>query len=334
MLVAVGFLHEGITFAKLSGLPLWLLCAALTASICRKLFGELGAALALLLNLLYIIQLYIAGTLYPQTLASTLFLLSLWLHLVWRRSGQISELAAQALIWAGLVLAVPTFLFNMVVYVAWLAWTKRDFRSGIAVTLVVFLAVFAWSERNKAVFHSFFLSDNTGLMLFLGNSEATGPNTGPTLPLEQLLPKVWHETDELVRDNGYKNAALAWIRAHPQRAASLYVLKTLNWFGCETRLKSSNQDSSAYGIIIAAVYYPMLFLAILSPLLLLRTRPLQLLFALHYGISALVYAIFFTRIRYRLPFDYLLLMLAAGSVAALLSRQRRAISQSGAGISG
>ena len=314
--------HEGVRFAKTVNLLLWLAAALLTAGITRQLFGQRAASISLGLAGLYVVQLYTAGALYPQALASVLFLLSLWLHCVWHRSGQWVEAALQAITWAALILVVPTFLINFGIFLCWLAWRRRSWAQIAFLLALVAVPLAAWSARNQQVFHRpVFVSDNSGEMLFYGNSSATGMNSGPQVPIWLLAPQAAAEQDELTRENGYKQAALTWIKAHPRQAAVLYGEKVLNWFNYQTNLYTAGRNSRFYDFVIAASYYPLLLLAALSPLLRRERLHQEGLFAAQYLSAAAGYAIFFTRIRYRLPYDYLLIMLAAASLAALLDRK-------------
>ncbi len=162
-------------------------------------------------------------------------------------------------------------------------------------------------------------------MLFYGNSPATGSNTGPQVPIWQLAPQAAALPDELGRENGYKQAAVAWIRTNPKQAAVLYVKKTLNWFNFRTNLYTAGKSSKLYDVLIAASYYPLLLAALAAPFFIPAQRQLQTFFAAQYLTAALGYAIFFTRIRYRLPYDYLLIVLAAATVAALFDRRNQAL---------
>lgn len=327
-LVLIQSIHESVRFAKGMNLLLWLGAAALTASITRRLFGQRAATISLLFILGYAVELYTAGALYPQALASALFLLSLWLHFAWRRSGSIHEVLLQSATWTALILTVPTFLFNFIIYLIWLAWKRRPTFHLAIPAIIVAAALAGWSARNQAVFHAkVFVSDNSGEMLFYGNSSATGSNTGPQVPIWQLAPKAAALPDELGRENGYKQAAVEWIRANPKQAMVLYLEKTLNWFNFRTNLYTAGKSSRLYDVLIAASYYPLLLAAMAAPFLLPAQYRLQAFFAAQYLTAALGYAIFFTRIRYRLPYDYLLIILAAGTVGALLDWRQRSLAQ-------
>ena len=322
-IAVVQTIHEGVRFAKMANLLLWFVAALLTAGITRQLFGQRSASFALGFAGLYVVELYTAGALYPQALASVLFLLSLWLHFVWSRSGEWIEAVWQACTWAALILVVPTFLINFLVYLCWLAWTRRNW-AQIALTLVLVAApLAAWSARNQEVFHRpVFVSDNSGEMLFYGNSAATGMNTGPQVPIWLMAPEAAAQSDELTRESGYKQAAIAWIVSNPRRASLLYLEKVVNWFNYQTNLYTAGKNSHLYEFVIAATYYPLLVLAFFAFLLRPDRRRVCTLFAVQYLAAATGYAIFFTRIRYRLPYDYLLMILAGAAAAILIERLR------------
>ncbi len=318
LLAATQMVNESVKFAKLCNLALWLPCSLLAASIARKLFGRLAATVALLLCITYVIELYIARTLYPQTLCSFLLLLSLWMHFVWLRSGRFLESVLQGLTWGLMVAAVPVFLVNLVVYAAWLFFVKRRLAQAVIIVVMVSLPCAAWTARNSVVMHGLFISDNTGEMLLYGNSDLTGPNTGPQVPIWSIAPNGPAQQDELAEENIYKATAIRWMSDHPRQATLLYLKKFANWFNCQLNLRTSSEQSSLYQFLIAVVYYPLLLACLLSPWLLPASRKLALYFALQYLIADAAYAVFFTRIRYRLPYDYLILILASGVCAALI----------------
>ena len=94
--------------------------------------------------------------------------------------------------------------------------------------------------------------------------------------------------------------------------------KFANWFNCYLNLRTASEHSSLYQLILAIIYYPLLLACLMSPWLLPTFRKLELYFSIQYLMAAAAYSIFFTRVRYRLPYDYLILILASGVCAALI----------------
>ncbi len=322
LLAAIQTVSENVRFAKTVDLLLWPMCAMLLVGVARRLFGQRAASLSLALSLVYVVELYTAGTLYPQAFASFLLLSSLWVEFVWIYAQTTRAAWLQGILWSALILTVPVFLVNLLLYLGWLLYRTHRFRQAACIAILVAATFAGWSSRNRNVLHGFFISDNSGEMLFYGNSAATGANTGPQVPIWLLAPAAFAQKDEVAQEAGYKQAAVAWMRVHPRRAAILYAEKILNWFNCQTNLKTTASHSSAYEMVIALVFYPMLVLAICSPFLLPHRRHVIVFVSAQYLVSAAAYAVFFTRIRYRLPYDYLLMILAGASLAVYLDRRR------------
>ncbi len=315
-IAALQSFHEGQRFAKIANLAWWLLSIVLAASLARKLFGQLAANLTLLLTFVYAGELFTAGTLYPQGMASALFLLSLWLHFVWTRRLTMAEAFSQAIVWSALILTVPTFLVNLVILLGWYLLRDRRIAQVAVVVVLVGGSCLAWSFRNQSVLHQFvFIADNSGTNLYLGNSPLSGPNTGVQVPLNQLSPAAAAQPSELARESAYKQASKLWMREHPKHAAILYLQKFLNWFNCRSNLATKSENSVLKDLAVAIPYYAILLLACVAFFVLRPMRPVVNLFWGQYLLAAAFYAVFFTRVRFRLPYDYLLIVLAAGALA-------------------
>jgi hypothetical protein len=214
------------------------------------------------------------------------------------------------------------------VFVGWFLVTPRLHQPlGISLALAGALLVLGlWTVRNYTSFGSFvFISSNSGENLLLGNSENTRPNAGTNIDISAYQAQT-QEMNEVERDNFYRAAALDYIREHPARTARLYLLKVLNYFNFRNELTTESEGSSLRDLLVLITYGPLLlvFIARLAFIPLRRTlSPLpfsrfEILLAVLYGLSALTSAVFFTRIRFRLPFDILLIMLAAIFLAKVM----------------
>ena len=274
---------------------------------------NLGAVISGLLVVAYPVLFYSAGTLYPQTLAAFLFLLVLDIY---TRPGlrSLHHLVGGAL-FGLLVLTVPTFFYAFIVIAAWLWFYRREqLKKYLVLSLGVMLLVLGfWTARNYAVFDTFtFVSTNSGENLLVGNSENTTPNAGTTVNISKYLSGA-SGLDEVERDGYFRQQALEYITSHPGEAARLYVLKVLNYFNFRNELVTRAEATPWKDILMLVTYGPLLVVFLLRLLQLARIKlsPLEVLLSGLYLTSALVSAIFFTRIRFRLPFDYLLIMAVA-----------------------
>lgn len=116
----------------------------------------------------------------------------------------------------------------------------------------------------------------------------------------------------------YRDAAIEWIRSNRLDAIQLYFQKFINYFNFRNELGTASESSNTRDIIMLMTYGPLLMLFILRMVLIswLPLHRIEVLLVLLYLANAFVTAVFVTRIRYRLPFDFLMIII----VAILLER--------------
>lgn len=281
----------------------------------RKMFA--GLLIITSLVICYPIFFYTSATLYPQTLSGFLFILTLTLLLVSRRGLALNLVTGFS--FGALILEVPTFLFTTMVVLgaAWFFKIIR-WRDVLLITLAAFLTVGAWTSRNAACFHRFVpIASNSGMNFLMGNNEQATPyqaagNVGMTPYFDQATKLG---LDEFQKDHFFQEAALTWIKTHPEHALVLYLEKVLNFFNIINVYTSRTQEeiSTWKQIVMAASY--LLLLGLLGwRLIEIKKFPLiprEKLFLTVYVLSAFTSAIFFTRIRHRLPYDYLIISVIA-----------------------
>jgi 4-amino-4-deoxy-L-arabinose transferase-like glycosyltransferase len=278
-----------------------------------RLQGRAAGFLAVLLACCYPVLFYTAGTLYPQTLAGMLFVWVLYLLadervMVWR-------MAAAGLLLGWLVLTAPVFAFTLPVLGLWLL-VKRP-RHALAhlgwFLGVAALVLGAWTLRNWLVFDVFIpVATNSGENLLVGNSARTAANAGRSVSFGDYA-ELTEEMSEIERDSFYRQEALGYIRSNPGAAARLYLEKVLNYFNYRNELVTQLGGMSLANLAMLLTYGPLLLLG-LARLVLAGRYPLsnfEWLLVSVYLLSALTSAVFFTRIRFRLPFDYALILLDA-----------------------
>jgi hypothetical protein len=289
--------------------------------------GEETSVIALILTLAYPILFYTATLLFPQTLGAALLLCGMWL-LLRPPPLTVKRGVLAGLVWGFLILTIPTFLVIAVLTIITLGYQRKQARAGlIAAVLTIGVLLGAWSYRNYRVFHAFVLvSTNGGVNLLLGNSEnATGNSNSDTLPFRYAV-QGHKEPNEVAADRYYSQQAKRWIFHHPARAARLYLAKLVHYFGFLDHLVSDDNSSmlnsqSARMMIMLVTWGPLLLLFFLR-LALSRKFPLsfaETLFAGLYLFNAAFVSLFFTRIRFRIPMDWLLIAVDAGMVRVLFS---------------
>jgi len=299
------------------------LCMHLLHKILKEQSSRLAAILAVLLIVCYPVLFYTAGTLYPQTMGSFLFLLIIFLLM--RNTKSYRTFALSGLLFGYLILTIPTFVFVLFVFGVLSYFFERSIGAkGTLITIALaFLPIGAWSARNYAVFNTFvFVSSNSGINLLLGNSENTTPNAGTNVDISKYSADAARlDLDEVERDRYYRSKAIEFIVSHKMLTVKLYCQKFLNYFHYRNKLATKAETSSAKDLIMLVTYGPLLLLFIFRIFFmkLLRPSPLEVLLIVLYISSAFLYAIFFTRIRFRLPFDFLLISVVAMFLKDILS---------------
>ena len=301
----------------------------------RRVHSPATGALAAVVVAIYPLLIYTATTLYPQVPA--LFLLLLMIELAMRAMPEDGRSGGRRLaiaVFAGLVgglltLTVPTFGVTAVGIVAWLAWRQHAASKRIAwrtvVVLLVATAVLpaAWCARNAVALHAFVpVSTNDGINLLLGNSPNATANSGTSVDISTYSQQaVNRHYGEVEVDHFYTSQALDWVEHNPGSAVVLYVAKVANNFSYHDDLATSSQGSTAQNLLSAVSYYPILLLALLRLVLFRRwpLRPTEKLLAVTIVVNVLLLAVFFTRLRFRVPLDGLTIVLAASTVTHLLA---------------
>jgi hypothetical protein len=169
------------------------------------------------------------------------------------------------------------------------------------------------------------VSTNNGVNLLLGNNPQATGNSGTSVDVSAYDQRAKDQKlDEVQIDKFYQSEAMSWITANPAEAAGLYVAKVVHNFAYSDTLKTEGQSAS--DLLAALSYYPILGLAVLR-VLLWRRFPLHRVDKLCLWaivLNVLLLAVFFTRIRFRVPLDALTIVLAVSTVVAWWDRRRAA----------
>ncbi|MCI5207276.1 MAG: hypothetical protein D3910_00425 [Candidatus Electrothrix sp. ATG2] len=285
-----------------------------------------AGVLASILIPCYPVLFYLTGTLYPQSLASFLFIIVF--VMLFKKNTPVWQTAVAGFFFGYLVLTVPTFLVLAPLFLTspWLLKYKSPLSSALIFIFFFFSVLAPWVYRNYSVFDKFvFVSANSGLALIQGNSVAAHPEVWWVdisqyqaiafaecgVPCQGLTAKEAHiRAPEF--DASLRVQAIHWIVANKIKAFKLYALKFLHHFDFSNQLYSSTHSALWKDLLILVTYYPLLALSIFR--LLAKGRNLGLLeiyISTAYLLFAMGHAIFITRIRLRLPLDWVMICLAA-----------------------
>jgi 4-amino-4-deoxy-L-arabinose transferase-like glycosyltransferase len=318
------FFHAGNTALRIFNASSLAFCQLFLFLLASRMASKAVGALAVLLSLFYPVFLYTATVLFPQTMGAALLLMALWL-LLDKKELKASKLFLAGIVWAFLVLAIPTFFILGAFLALWLLWRRKDFRRRLllfAAPVVILLS--GWSLRNDYAMHSVvFVATNGGINLLLGNSEHITATSGSSANVAKYT-EVGHQLSEEGADKYYADSAKLWIRNHPKQFVVLYVDKLAHYFWYFDKTTAEDRsialaDPAWRRVLMFFTYEPLLLLFFLR-LALFRKFPLseaELCLIGLYLVNALLTAMFFPRIRFRLPLDWLLLVVVANLIGTL-----------------
>ncbi|MBC6447997.1 glycosyltransferase family 39 protein [Actinokineospora xionganensis] len=305
------------------GVSVWL-----ASLLGRRIHSPAAGALAAVGVAAYPLFVFTATTLYPQIPAMALllgFLESAFRAVDESRRGR--WVAAAGLTGGLLALTLPVFALAVPLTVVWLAWSHRRAlgraarnRALAGVLLLAITLACVWTVRNAVVLGAFVpASTNGGVNLLLGNSERVTARTGSAGDIGPYYAVVLDDgLDEVEADRFYTVSAWEWVRGHPGDAARLYVEKVARAFAYADALSTEYRPGVLTSLLSALTFYPVLGLAVLRVLLARRRLGAEekLLLGLVVMLVA-VLAVYFIRIRLRLPLDALLIVVAASGALSL-----------------
>jgi cation transport ATPase len=209
------------------------------------------------------------------------------------------------------------------VFTIWSFAHRFRVRDILAMWAVVFIILSMWSIRNYRVFDTFvFVSTNGGENLLLGNSENTIPNAGRKVSIWKYENEA-SGMSEVERDRYLGQQAFEYIKNNKVRTLQLYGLKVLNYFNYRNELVTETGMGQIRDFLMLLTYGLLLAIFILRLLFAGRYRlnAFEALLIIVYIANAFFSAIFFTRIRFRLPFDYLAIMVVALFIGRVLHQR-------------
>ncbi len=285
------------------------LCIYTIRSILRRAGAESGTAFSAILILGYGVLFYTAGTLYPQTLFS-LFLLFLF-RIAISREFTYGKAVLFGLTGAILIMLHPTAIFipPLIIVCMILPANWSVIGKGIVSGLVIIACFAPWIYRNYLIYDAFIpISAHGGDTLYWGNN----PNTNVNVWYKSITEDITEQTigmTEVEEDRFYKKQALLFWQEHTGDAIKLYFKKLLHHFNFYNDYHVQSESSRLKNFIMFITYYPLL-LCLFIRIFFSRKIPLsriEFLFISIYLGSAFFHAIFLTRIRFRLPYDVLLI---------------------------
>jgi hypothetical protein len=325
---------------------------ALSALLLRRIFPQhpsiaVGGTAFVLCNPVYF---FAAGNLYPQVILTPLLLAAL-ICAVARPRSSTTMLVRSGLIGActaaSLLAAAPSLFSALPI---WFLLGLEDFRAMrqqalpkanrlavAALTAVILISPYLY--RNYRNVHSgIYLSLNSGINLLLGNSTKTTPYSGVDVDLSGVQEKLSGES-EFDANRRLTKKAVQNIKERPGQYAKLYLEKFLAGFS--NKVITFTYGYSKRGTLLLEAYMALVWIGVFLLVLFRwrRTRTtggenylpdwprldvLMWLALAAYVLNLAGYAVFFNRIRFRMPVDVVLALVSTAGWAIAVSHRMRA----------
>jgi 4-amino-4-deoxy-L-arabinose transferase-like glycosyltransferase len=312
-------------FAALTIIPLH--------GIAKRTFGN-GAAIGaawtwvFLPTALYYPMLWVWDT----TLMALIFSLIFWATMAMREKRGVLAWAAYGALWAVGVLINPSILSLFPFFLAWMVWEARKAvipwaKPAAAALLVFTICLVPWTIRNYRVFGKFIvLRSNFGLELWLGNNpDVTDSSAQWQHPSEDREEAAKYKSmGEIAYMADKEHEAFAYMRTHPGRSLALVFQRfEINWLAFSDSPFDVWSRGNFYAKSFLVLNCLLSVLCLVGTLYANRARiPEAVPFAMVLLIFPLVFYLTHASLRYRFPIDPIMVILAAGAVAHLISLAR------------
>lgn len=286
-------------------------CVYIIRSILRHEQAGAGAPLSAVLLIGYGVLFYTAGTLYTQTMFTLLLLLIIRLAI--SHPFGYGHAVLFGLLSALIIMTHPTAVFIPPLVVFWLVLPKNFslVQKAAVSALVAVLVVSLWSYRNYVAFDRFIpITSHGGDTLYLGNNPRTNLSAWYEYFAddEQYDAEARQLSEEEANRYYFKKVAEFWTE-HTGDAFKLYLLKLIDYFNFRNNLYVKKEFTPLRSVMMFVTYYPLLLCLILRLLFSWKiplSKTEKLLVAI-YIVSAFFHAVFLPRIRFRLPYDAVLI---------------------------
>jgi hypothetical protein len=216
----------------------------------------------------------------------------------------------------------PVILLAAMAY-SCLGWRRAG--AVLVVASVVFAALMSpWWIRNYLLFDAFVpFSTGAAKNLYLGNNP-NNPHAGVdwrTGAEPDVVERIDAIADESARQSAYSKAAMDYIAAEPTAFLDRAARKFVRFWNVVPNAEV--YSGNVYRIISVLTFGPVLLLATFCALLWRRTARALLPIYLLIGYFTLVHMITIASLRYRLPIEPFLIVMAAYPIGRMADEARR-----------
>lgn len=299
----------------------------LVAAIARRVFADRRVALiAAGITAVYPFFVFYQGLLHSETLFITLLLTSVLALYRWRDRGMRVDsslvlvcfsFTAAAMVKATLTLFAPL----LVGATAWAAGAgrRKSIQTVVAATGLCAAFMAPWWIRNGLVLHRFVpFTTGSGYNFYLGNNPTYGaPGVDGSGNYDPVVVARLKPLPEVERQRAFKQEATRFILDHPGRTLVAAGGKFIRFWNVIPNTVEFRV--SIYPLVCALSYGPVLLLAIMSSIRYRRRWRDFAPFYLIIGYFTAIHIVTMASLRYRLPIEPLLIILAASVLGQFFS---------------
>jgi len=308
--------------------------SALIAFTALRIFGKSTTALvAASIVSFYPFFLFYQGLLLSEALFNTLLLAAIASLYLWRDRGLRVDLAfvVSCLCFVAATLTKSTLTILPPLLIAATAWAagaqlRRVFIILLAASCLYAAFMSPWWIRNATLLGTFVpFTTGSALNLYLGNN-SHNPEAGIDWASDVepgVFATILALPNEMERQRAFGEAAMNYIKNNPTAFIRAAVKKFVRFWNVIPNAREFK--SGLYSVISAASFGPILLLALICVVRRWRQWRLVVPLYLLIGYFTLVHVITIASLRYRLPIEPILILLAAEPLGALFERIRQSV---------
>lgn len=307
----------------------------------RRVFNQTAGLVSAAITAIYGYFIYYAASLMTETFYIVAILFSIYLAITFtdRVLGEGHQLNLGEIIkWGAIlggtlvviVLLRQLFLLFIPFLFLWIWWRGgvKTISTLLVSGLVLIVLIMPFTIYNYTRFDRFvLLNTNAGFAFFWGNHPIYGNQFESILPEEmgsyrELIPEELIHLNEAALDQELLKRGLQFVIDEPARYVRLSLSRIppylIFWPSKASSLLSNVVRVGSFGIMLPFIIYGLItsFLRRKKPL---TKQPLGLIY-LYIAIYAAIHILTWTLVRYRLPIDAVLVILAGYGITDLLSK--------------
>lgn len=297
--------------------------------IARLIFNRRVATISAVIFAVYPLFVYTASTFFPTTVFIFLVSVAMFLILNVEEKQTIFKAVLLGVVLGLAALTVPTVLAFVPFALVWILFRHRRlsfeyFLTSSLVFLCLVLTLSPWLLRNYKIYHKpFVIATNGGYNFWMGNNQWATASSGNMIQKPAYLrEKLENAQSDTEKEAIYYQDAFEFIRSHPGRFVSLTFKKALNLWRLFPAPGTGYKTKALLSKIVGAMSYgPVLVLVVLGLIFSWREKKKYcLLFILLFFSFTMIYAFFIAKVRFRLPLDVYLIVLASYGAWRLTQR--------------